>query len=99
MIALLACLAAIAGYYSWQRGRYARATAAEAHGRALADAAAMATVIASVWIANRIGVRYGLIAAEGSAGATVGVVLGFLLAAPVQQAVLAMTVPGWRRPR
>jgi hypothetical protein len=88
MIALLACLAAICGYYAWQHSRYEPSLPPEAHGRALADAAALAVVIGGVWAANRLGVRWGVIEAEGSAGATVGVIIGFLLAAPVRVGVL-----------
>ncbi len=88
MIALLACLAAIAGYYAWQHGRYDRAIPREAHSRALADAAALSIVLGWVWIANRFGVRWGVFEAEGTATASVGVIIGMLLANPLRRAVL-----------
>ena len=88
MVALLACLAAIAGYYAWQHGRYERAGPREAHGRALADAATLAVVLGCVWAANRFGVRWGVFEAEGTATASVGVIVGMLLANPLRRVVL-----------
>ena len=88
MIAFLACSAALGGYYLWQRSRYEARPPREAHGRALADAAALAVILACVWGANSFGVRWGVIAAEGSAGASVGALIGVLLAGGVRRGML-----------
>ncbi|SEM96114.1 hypothetical protein SAMN05192583_1674 [Sphingomonas gellani] len=89
MLTYFACFAAVIGYWAWQRSRYERrliAPTAQAH--ALADAAAMALVIALLWVGGSAAARWGIVAAQGLPGATIGAILGVILSDPLRQAIL-----------
>ena len=49
MVSVATLLLVLLGYYLWQRSRYDREDAGEAHGRALADAAGHADRTAAAW--------------------------------------------------
>lgn len=78
-------LAVFAGYYLWQRSRYEQEGPREAHGRALADTAAIATIALCIIAAGYLSERAGW---NADAVRLIGAVIGAVLSGPARRTVL-----------